>query len=119
MEGAIKRLLNAQDALTREILESCDLYLIPNMNPDGSQRGHLRTNAAGKNLNREWVNPAMESAPEVFLAKQAMAATGVDFMDIHGDESLPYCFIAGTEGLAGWDDTDQAQLDYYGRIWLR
>ena len=114
MEGAIKRLLNAQDALTREILQSCDLYLIPNMNPDGSRRGHLRTNAAGRNLNREWVNPAMESAPEVFLAKQAMADTGVDFfLDVHGDESLPYCFIAGTEGLAGWDDTDQAQLDYY------
>ena len=30
------------------MLESCDLYLIPNMNPDGGQRGHLRTNAAGE-----------------------------------------------------------------------
>ena len=114
MEGAIKRLLNMQDPLTRRILQSCDLYLIPNMNPDGSRRGHLRTNAAGRNLNREWAEPTMESAPEVFLAKQAMAHTGVDFfMDVHGDESLPYCFIAGTEGLASWTESDQAQLDYY------
>ena len=50
----------------------------------------------------------------MFLAKQAMADTGVDFfMDVHGDESLPFCFIAGTEGLAGWTEADQAQLDYY------
>ena len=52
----------------------------------------------------------------VFLAKQAMAATGVDFMDVHGDESLPYCFIAGTEGLTGWDDTDQHSLIITGRL---
>ena len=73
-----------------------------------------------ENLNREWVNPAMESAPEVFLAKQAMAATGVDFfMDVHGDESLPYCFIAGTEGLAGWVTRIKHSSIITGRIWLR
>tara|TARA_B100001057_G_scaffold411_1_gene407 strand:+ start:9715 stop:10953 length:1239 start_codon:yes stop_codon:yes gene_type:complete len=114
MEGAIRKLLDVQDSLTREILKTCDLYLIPNMNPDGSRRGHLRTNAVGRNLNREWVNPTIESAPEVFLAKQAMMRTGVDFfLDIHGDESLPYCFIAGTEGLSSWTPTHQSQLDYY------
>ena len=114
MEGAIRKMLNDQDSLTQKILQSCDLYLIPNMNPDGSRRGHLRTNAAGRNLNREWESPSMESAPEVFLAKQAMVHTGVDFfLDVHGDESLPYCFIAGTEGLASWTLAHQAKLDYY------
>ena len=34
-------------------------------------------------------------------------------LDVHGDESLPYCFIAGTEGLANWDAAKQAQLDFY------
>jgi len=43
-----------------------------------------------------------------------MSATGVDFLlDVHGDEALPYCFIAGTEGLVGWDANQQAQLDFY------
>jgi murein tripeptide amidase MpaA len=43
-----------------------------------------------------------------------MARGGVDFfLDVHGDESLPYCFIAGVEGLAGWDANSQAQLDFY------
>ena len=32
------------------------------MNPDGSVRGNLRTNAAGANLNREWMTPSTPSA---------------------------------------------------------
>ena len=114
MEGCINMLLDPDETLTQQLLERCDIYLIPNMNPDGSRRGHLRTNAAGRNLNREWVEPALDSAPEVYLAKQAMAATGVDFfLDVHGDEALPYCFIAGTEGLSNWDQSRQAKLDFY------
>lgn len=114
MEGCIDMLLDIDDPLTQQLLERCDINLIPNMNPDGSRRGHLRTNAAGRNLNREWIEPAMDSAPEVHLAKQAMAETGVDFfLDVHGDEALPYCFIAGTEGLANWESTRQAKLDFY------
>ena len=35
------------------------------MNPDGSYRGHLRTNAKGANLNREWKSPTLELSPEV------------------------------------------------------
>lgn len=38
---------------------------MPNMNPDGSIRGHLRTNAKGANLNREWKEPTEERSPEV------------------------------------------------------
>lgn len=114
MEGCIERLLDARDAVTRSLLGRCDLYLVPNMNPDGSRRGHLRTNAAGRNLNREWEAPSMEHSPEVFLAREAMDETGVGFLlDVHGDEALPYCFIAGTEGLADWSGRDQRRLDFY------
>ena len=35
------------------------------MNPDGSWRGHLRTNASGANLNREWADPTPDKSPEV------------------------------------------------------
>ncbi len=114
MEGCINKLLDTNSELTQTLLESCDIHLVPNMNPDGSLRGHLRTNAAGRNLNREWQDPSLEHSPEVFLVKQAMVESGVDFLlDVHGDEALPYCFIAGTEGLPGWNDTQQQQLDFY------
>ena len=42
------------------------------MNPDGSRRGHLRTNAAGANLNREWQAPQMDRSPEVYLVRERM-----------------------------------------------
>ena len=74
------------------------------MNPDGAARGHLRTNAKGVNLNREWANPSMENSPEVFLVTQKMQQTGVDlFLDMHGDEALPYNFVAGSEGNPNYD----------------
>ena len=117
MEGCINKLLDTSSELTRALLESCDIHLLPNMNPDGSRRGHLRTNAVGHNLNREWAEPTMEKSPEVYLVKEAANKTGVDFwLDVHGDESLPYCFIAGTEGLTGWCERDQQGLDFYRNV---
>ena len=114
MEGCIERLLDESNPASNQLLKQCNVYLVPNMNPDGSRRGHLRTNAAGRNLNREWANPEIDASPEVYFVKQSINKIGADFMlDVHGDESLPYCFIAGTEGLADWDATKQARLDFY------
>jgi murein tripeptide amidase MpaA len=63
-------------------------------------RGNLRTNAAGANLNREWMNPSLERSPEVLCVKQKIEEIGIDmFFDIHGDEALPYNFVAGSEML--------------------
>jgi murein tripeptide amidase MpaA len=75
------------------------------MNPDGAFRGHLRVNAKGANLNREWLEPTMERSPEVYLVRKRMEATGVDFfLDVHGDEGLPYNFIAGPDGVTSVTD---------------
>ncbi len=100
MEGALERLLDEDDPVARKLLSKAQFYLIPNMNPDGSRRGQLRTNACGASLNREWLNPSMERSPEVFLTREKMQETGVDFfIDVHGDEGLPYCFVAGFDGI--------------------
>lgn len=62
-----------------------------NMNPDGSARGHLRTNAVGSNLNREWATPSEEFSPEVLCVRNEMEKHGVDYcLDVHGDEGHPY-----------------------------
>jgi len=116
IEGWLNRLLDRNDATSVALREVADIHVIPNMNPDGSYRGHLRTNACGANLNREWAEPSMERSPEVFLAKQQMALTGVDLcVDVHGDEALPYNFIAGTEGVASWNDERDQQLIAFKR----
>ena len=112
MEGFLSRLLDSSDAVSRELLANMVFYVVPNMNPDGSRRGHLRTNAAGANLNREWFEPTMDKSPEVYLVRQMMHQTGVDIcLDVHGDEGLPYNFIASSEGVSSWTDERQALLD--------
>lgn len=104
-EGIIARLLDEQDGLSRALLEKAVFYIVPNMNPDGSARGHLRTNAVGANLNREWKTPTLERSPEVYYVLNAMHEVGVDmYLDLHGDEALPYNFVAGSEGIPAYND---------------
>jgi len=116
MEGWLDRLLDASDATSVALRQLADIHVVPNMNPDGSYRGHLRTNAAGANLNREWAEPSMDRSPEVFLTQQRMRDSGVDMcLDVHGDEALPYNFIAGTEGVSNWTDARDQQLNAFKR----
>ncbi len=104
-EGLLSRLLDDSDGVARDLLDQVVFYVVPNMNPDGSVRGHLRTNAAGVNLNREWESPSLEHSPEVFVVRNKMDEVGVDlFLDMHGDEALPYNFVAGCEGNPNYDE---------------
>ena len=100
MEGALEKLTDSADPHARSLLQKCRFHIVPNMNPDGSRRGHLRTNYAGVNLNREWDNPTAERSPEVLCVRGAMDESGVDWaMDVHGDEAIPAVFLAGFEGI--------------------
>jgi murein tripeptide amidase MpaA len=104
-EGALEMLADPNSQVAATLREKCTFHVVPNMNPDGSCRGHLRTNAVGVNLNREWAEPNEEKSPEVFCVRGAMDLTGVDWaMDIHGDEAIPANFIAGFEGIPNWTD---------------
>ena len=105
MEGFLRRLLDPADPVARALLERADVRVVPMMNPDGARRGFLRTNAAGANLNREWAPGGAKAdySPEVLHVLREMHATGLDFcLDVHGDEALPYNFIAGGEGCPCW-----------------
>lgn len=113
MEGALDWLTTPsprRDAL----LEAATIHVVPNMNPDGTRRGHLRTNAAGVNLNREWHAPSLERSPEVKGVRDAMDATGVAFaIDVHGDEAIPACFLAGFEGVPRFTEERGAVFTSY------
>ncbi|MCH8537875.1 MAG: hypothetical protein LAT66_08905 [Alkalimonas sp.] len=109
VEGLLDRLLDDEDAVARSLLDEAVFYVVPNMNPDGSVRGHLRTNAIGVNLNREWQSPSMEKSPEVYLVREKMQQVGVDmYLDVHGDENIPYNFLAGSEGVPCFDKRMEA-----------
>lgn len=119
VEGLVDRLLNENDGVARALIDQAVFYIVPNMNPDGSVRGHLRTNAVGANLNREWLEPSMERSPEVFLVREKMLQTGVDmFLDVHGDEALPVNFVAGCEGVVAYDARHKALEDKFKAIMI-
>lgn len=99
-EGLLERLLDPLDALSRALLAEARLHVVPLMNPDGAARGHIRTNAAGSDLNRAWRNASREASPEVWYVRERMRATGVSiFLDVHGDEGLPYVFVVDADNV--------------------
>lgn len=111
MEGFLARLLDDDDPVARVLREKATLHIIPNMNPDGGRQGNLRTNYAGANLNREWNKATLQSSPEVYHTIEAMNAASPDLcLDVHGDEALPYNFIAGAEGIPGYSDKQAKNL---------
>lgn len=117
MEGIIER-LQQPDAELTTLLDQADLYLVPNVNPDGAFHGHLRTNAAGRDLNRAWQDADAEHTPEVVFVQQQMARHGVDlFIDVHGDEEIPHVFTAACEGNPGYTPRI-ASLEQQFRDWL-
>ena len=114
IEGFVERLIDNDDAVSRFLLGQFTFYIVPNMNPDGSARGNLRTNASGIDLNRAWLNPCIESSAEVYWVREKMHDTGVSFcMDVHGDECLPYNFIAGANNIPSWNNRKAEQLNRY------
>jgi murein tripeptide amidase MpaA len=117
MEGALEMLCDAADPAARVLRRMCRLHIVPNCNPDGSVRGHLRTNAMGVNLNREWHAPSLERSPEVLAIRNAMDRTGVRFaIDVHGDEAIAANFLAGFEGIPSWSDALGAEFNRYRAI---
>lgn len=121
-EGVIKYL---SDYFKRfvENAQNITFYIVANMNPDGSAIGNHRTNANGINLNRHWASPDPVLCPEVHLVKNAMLEIGVDlFIDLHGDETLPYNFMMSEDNppfaehlkqaLATENDNFQTRYDY-------
>jgi len=120
MEGALERLLDEADPVVRRLREKATFHVVPNMNPDGSFRGHLRTNAAGVNLNREWHAPSAGKSPEVLCVRNEMDKTGVDFaMDVHGDEAIAANFLAGFEGIPSFREAQQDVFDAFTTALVR
>ncbi len=114
MEGFLERLTDEADGGAKTLLEQATVHLVPCMNLDGAKRGHLRTNAAGKDLNRAWRNASLEESPEVFLTREKMRETGVDFfLDVHGDEAIPNNFLDNAFGIPSWDERHEKLFSTY------
>jgi murein tripeptide amidase MpaA len=119
MEGFLDALASARAGAAKALLEKATLHIVPCMNLDGARRGHLRTNAAGKDLNRAWRNTTMEESPEVFLVREKMRATGVDFfLDVHGDEAIANNFLDSARGIPSWSERHERLFNRYSSLLL-
>ncbi len=118
MEGFIDRLIDDSDPESLVLLKNAVFYLVPNLNPDGAIAGNLRCNTLGTNLNREWAAPSKEKSPEVYYLMKEMDKIGCDlFLDIHGDEGLPYNFVSSIEGIPSFDKRLKNLLDKFLNKW--
>jgi murein tripeptide amidase MpaA len=109
MEGAVGRLAWDDDPIVARLREEACVFLVLCMNPDGAFAGNHRTNAAGLDLNRCWWEADAKTSPEVVAIRDAMYQHGVDFfLDVHGDEHVPYVFVAGAEGNPHYTDRIEA-----------
>lgn len=116
MEGLVRRLLDTRDRVAQELISKATLYLVNNMNPDGSIAGNLRANAAGVDLNRAWNDP-QPNAPEVIAVRQLIGATGVDFfLDVHGDEERPFIWLVGPHPDNVTPDNDRLQKAFERKL---
>src|SRR3546814_16624143 len=64
MEGALEQLTDPADPNARSLRQKCRFHIVPNMNPDGSRRGHLRTHYAGVHPNRDRKDTGIASCGE-------------------------------------------------------
>jgi murein tripeptide amidase MpaA len=118
MEGLLEKLLDENDPQSLKLLRKAVFYVVPHMNPDGSQLGNIRVNAAGKDLNREWASPDQDSSPEVYYVRKTMVEAGLDLaFDIHGDEELPYNFVSRIDGIPAFDERLSAQQTMFVEAW--
>lgn len=119
VEGFLAKMLDESDGVANSILKDAAIYVIPNMNLDGSILGNLRSNAAGANLNREWETPRLQESPEVYHALKKMDEIGVDLLlDVHGDETIPYNFVAGSEGIPNYTERIKNLENQFKDVWI-
>ena len=104
MEGALERLTDTEDAVTKALLDKATIHVVPNMNPDGSFAGICAPTRPGVNLNREWARAVGGKEPRSAVRARCDGRDRRRFaMDIHGDEAIPANFLAGFEGIPSLD----------------
>lgn len=108
VEGLIRRLLGDDDVV-RQCLASYCLYVMPMANKDGVARGRTRFNMNGKDLNRDWLQPAdptlapenaaLERWLEAMIQQRQRPDLAIDF---HNDASGKLHFARSETGDARW-----------------
>jgi hypothetical protein len=107
-EGLLEWLTSGGRA--QERLLARGVAVVPRMNPDGIAVGNHRTTPLGRDLNRMWAEA--EPPVEVAAVRAALARTGASFfVDVHGDERLPWVFGQPADGLSEAATAEMGRLE--------
>jgi murein tripeptide amidase MpaA len=114
MEGALDLLTDVQARSRAPAARPAPFHIVPNMNPDGRSRAICAPTRSAPTSTANGTRPRRSAVPRCCCVRDAMDATGVDFaIDVHGDEAIPYVFMAGFEGIPSWSDAQGALYTRY------
>ena len=102
-EGIIDELLNPTNPdLVSHLLDNFLIKIVPMINPDGVIVGNSRCNIYGFDLNRQWKEPAKNTAPEILSLKRAILKYEGRiemFLDLHGHSTKKNVFAYGCHDI--------------------
>lgn len=98
LEGLLKFLTNDKDLRSYILRKFFVFKIIPVINPDGVSNGYYRFDSNGFNLNRHYMNPELNSTPEVYAIKRLFVFYSQHyrvkhFFDFHGHFSMKGHFL--------------------------
>ena len=84
----------------KELRSRANFIIVPMVNPDGVIMGNNRSSAAGRDLNREYIETNKELYPEVFLIKDLAYKLNLKYglimyLDFHGHSRKKNTFFYG------------------------
>lgn len=98
-QGIIDELLAPTNPeLVNQLLDNYLIKIVPMINPDGVIVGNSRCNIYGFDLNRQWKDPAKNTAPEILSLKRAILKYEGRiqmFLDLHGHSTKKNVFAYG------------------------
>ena len=101
MEGLIELLLS-DEREARQLRDTFVFKIIPMLNPDGVIVGNYRCSLSGLDLNRQWQNPTLKTAPEILsmkdMVKKTLECRDIHlFVDVHGHSRAKNLFMYGCQ----------------------
>ncbi len=90
LEGFLKKIIKED-----QLLKQYEIIAIPMVNPDGVIYGNFRTNLAGFDLNRQWLDPDRYMHPEIYsISRFVSSLQNISFvLDFHGHSKKYNSFI--------------------------
>jgi hypothetical protein len=101
MEGALRAIVS-DDVEARRMRDEVIFHFVPTMDPDGCVNGHVRFNANGYDVNRNWLSVDLrdkqwlQKMPEIWYVKKAIrdehARLPISLVvNLHNNDTNEYC----------------------------